>query len=175
MRLALLFLMLGPIALSTRATEPPAPAFTNLDGPWVLACGDVLIHIESEQHGHRLTLLGIAEAINPDDTAPRHLDRNNPRRDQRHRALADLELGELRQEDGGYSGTLYDPEHGRTFRVHAELVSEDVLRMRAFIGIRALGRTLYWQRLTAYRDRLDTLARTARRGASHNRLSGELQ
>lgn len=164
MRLALLFLMLGPIALTIRAAETvPSTtlASSGIDGPWISATGDVLVSIAHTNDGHRLILRGIADAIDPDDGAPRNLDTNNPRRSLRDRSLPGLELGTLQRMGERYSGTLYDPEHGRTYRVLAELISEDVLRMRAYIGVPALGRTLYWQRLTAYERRLDALAQAA--------------
>lgn len=43
-------------------------------------------------------------------------------------------------------GRIIDPESGRTYRATMRLDGPDRLRLRGFVGVRALGRTQVWQR-----------------------------
>jgi uncharacterized protein (DUF2147 family) len=45
------------------------------------------------------------------------------------------------------SGSIYDPENGKTYSCKMTLVSPDTLNIRGFIGISLLGRTTTWTRV----------------------------
>ncbi|MCZ6828600.1 MAG: DUF2147 domain-containing protein [Gammaproteobacteria bacterium] len=49
-------------------------------------------------------------------------------------------------------GRIYNPASGKTYRCEMELAADGYLEVRGYIGIAALGRTLYWQRLENFRD-----------------------
>ena len=44
------------------------------------------------------------------------------------------------------SGTIYDPENGKTYSCKMKLVNDNQLDIRGFIGISAIGRTSTWMR-----------------------------
>jgi uncharacterized protein (DUF2147 family) len=44
------------------------------------------------------------------------------------------------------NGTIYDPESGKTYSCRGELTSENVLKLRGYIGLPTLGRSTVWTR-----------------------------
>ena len=49
--------------------------------------------------------------------------------------------------EGGEDGEVLDPKSGKWYTCYMELVSQDKLKLRGYIGIPALGRTQYWYRV----------------------------
>lgn len=45
-------------------------------------------------------------------------------------------------------GEIYDPVHGKTYKSKMWFESENVLRVRGYIGVPALGRTMTWKKLS---------------------------
>ena len=45
-------------------------------------------------------------------------------------------------------GEIYDPVHGKIYKSKMWFESENVLRVRGYIGISALGRTMTWKKLS---------------------------
>ena len=68
-------------------------------------------------------------------------------------------LGTLSSEanDGSWRGRLYDPSRGKAYRVDVQLVTANVLRVRAYVGVKALGRTMLWVRRAHFEARLNDL------------------
>lgn len=53
----------------------------------------------------------------------------------------------MRWRNGEFAGgRIVDPESGRTYRATMRLDGPDRLRLRGFLGVRALGRTQVWER-----------------------------
>ncbi|HZV69796.1 MAG TPA: DUF2147 domain-containing protein [Saprospiraceae bacterium] len=48
---------------------------------------------------------------------------------------------------GGTGGSVIDPNNGKTYSCYVELENADKLKIRGYIGIPALGRTQYWNRV----------------------------
>lgn len=48
---------------------------------------------------------------------------------------------------GGTDGNIIDPATGKNYSCLIELVSEDKLKLRGYIGLPAFGRTQYWYRV----------------------------
>jgi len=48
--------------------------------------------------------------------------------------------------DSYEGGTILDPESGKVYKCYLELVEDDKLKVRGFIGFSLLGRTQYWKR-----------------------------
>jgi uncharacterized protein (DUF2147 family) len=47
-----------------------------------------------------------------------------------------------------HKGTIYDPDNGKTYKCKIKYGdSENVLKVRGFIGVSMLGRTTYWTRV----------------------------
>ena len=44
-------------------------------------------------------------------------------------------------------GTIYDPVHGKTYSCYLKFESDTKLKVRGYIGIPALGKSMYWIKL----------------------------
>jgi uncharacterized protein (DUF2147 family) len=51
-------------------------------------------------------------------------------------------------DDEWEDGEIYDPKSGNTYSCYMKFDSENVLKVRGFIGISWIGRTTYWTRTT---------------------------
>lgn len=49
--------------------------------------------------------------------------------------------------DRWVDGEIYDPVHGKTYKSRMWFEKENVLRVRGYIGVPALGRTMIWKKL----------------------------
>jgi uncharacterized protein (DUF2147 family) len=81
--------------------------------------------------------------------APHRLDPHNPDPARRQQELLGQTILQGLHQDGEGSwsgGTIYDPDSGRTYKCHVELLDRDHLKLRGFIGISLLGRTQTWSR-----------------------------
>lgn len=45
-------------------------------------------------------------------------------------------------------GTIMDPENGKTYKCYLELVDDNKLKVRGYLGLSLFGRTQYWKRKT---------------------------
>ena len=53
----------------------------------------------------------------------------------------------LIEDDGEYNnGTILDPTNGKSYKCYLELIGNNKLKLRGYIGFSILGRTQYWQR-----------------------------
>ncbi len=48
---------------------------------------------------------------------------------------------------GGEDGVVLDPTNGRTYGCYIQLISDDKLKLRGYVGTPALGKTQYWYRV----------------------------
>ncbi len=56
-------------------------------------------------------------------------------------------LNNLKEDDDEYNnGTILDPNNGETYKCYIELITENKLKLRGYIGFSLIGRTQYWQR-----------------------------
>jgi len=77
------------------------------------------------------------------------LDNNNPRAELKNRPRIGLQLMEgfvSSGENDWDSGTIYDPENGKTYKCKMKMTSPAKLEVRGYIGISLLGRTSVWTR-----------------------------
>ncbi|MCO4822545.1 MAG: DUF2147 domain-containing protein [Flavobacteriaceae bacterium] len=44
------------------------------------------------------------------------------------------------------SGTILDPENGKTYKCYLELIDKNKLKVRGYLGFSLFGRTQYWSR-----------------------------
>ena len=156
--LLLLFVVIALVALAPSACA-------SLTGAWVTANGEALLQLtpEAEGDGVRVRLLAVASPLLAPNTPA--LDSHNPDPALRRRPLAGLHLGVLEPRGDEYEGRLYDPESGRTYSVATTARSPSVLRLRAWVGLRVLGRSLLWVRPDRWRARTDALLATAEEAA----------
>jgi uncharacterized protein (DUF2147 family) len=78
-------------------------------------------------------------------------DVNNPDPDLRDEPVVGLEIAKdfVYKGDGvWHKGTIYDPDNGKTYKCKMRFGdTDDVLKVRGFIGISMLGRTTEWTRV----------------------------
>jgi len=80
---------------------------------------------------------------------PHRVDRHNPDPGRRQQVLLGQTILQGLHEDGEGNwsgGTIYDPDSGRTYKCHVELLDHDRLKVRGFIGVSLLGRSQTWTR-----------------------------
>ena len=81
--------------------------------------------------------------------SPNRLDSKNPDPARRsERLLGQLILKQMKYDGSGHwsGGTIYDPDSGRTYSCRFELLEQDRLKVRGFLGLSLLGRTQVWTR-----------------------------
>jgi uncharacterized protein (DUF2147 family) len=79
------------------------------------------------------------------------VDYKNPEDKLQDRPLLDLVILSGLVSDGKTkykSGKIYDPKSGKTYSAKAELVNNNTLDLRGFIGVSLVGRTDTWTRTT---------------------------
>ncbi len=84
---------------------------------------------------------------NNEDGTPK-LDVENPDDELKKRPLQDLELLKdfVYDDDEWEDGEIYDPKSGNTYSCFMEFESEDVLKIKGYIGVKWIGKTTYWTR-----------------------------
>lgn len=90
------------------------------------------------------------EVPNNPDGSPK-VDEKNPNEKLRSRKVLGIKiLKDLKYDskDNNWSGgTIYDPQTGKTYKVVCNFESAKKLKVRGYIGIPTLGRTLYWTKI----------------------------
>ena len=84
---------------------------------------------------------------NPEDAD--RVDINNPDPQMRSQSLKGLVIlnGFSFEGDNKWTeGQIYDPNNGKTYRCNLELIDQETLSVRGYIGILLLGRTEVWTR-----------------------------
>lgn len=51
------------------------------------------------------------------------------------------------EKNNEWQGEIYNPVEGKTYKAYAKFQSEKVLKVRGYVGVPALGRTIYWDKL----------------------------
>lgn len=96
------------------------------------------------------TFRGTTTCCTPANPSPKKpaTDIHNPDPKLRHRStLGIVIIWQLAYEGGEYSGGyVYNPRDGKTYRLAAEVVDRDTVRVRGYIGIPLLGQSQIWKR-----------------------------
>jgi uncharacterized protein (DUF2147 family) len=126
------------------------PKGDRLIGVWEPSNGRSRIKIEKIGAKYFGKIVWLKEPIDP-NTNKNKVDKNNPDTSMRnvplkgYRILKDF----VYQGKNEWSeGTIYDPENGSTYNCVINMKNDNVLDIRGYIGIKALGRTDNWKRLT---------------------------
>jgi uncharacterized protein (DUF2147 family) len=131
-------------AMAPAAAAEPAPdaAAAQLLGNWLTEPRDGIIELSRAEDGtYQGRIIG--------GNAPTRVDAKNPDAALRgQKLLGQLILKGMKYEGNGQwsGGTIYDPDSGRTYRCHLQLLDADRLKVRGFIGVEMLGRTQIWTR-----------------------------
>ena len=107
-------------------------------------------HVEIYACGDRLCGR-IAELDEPlDEDGKEKLDTNNPDPALQSRPLIGMDLiagfvrgGKKKWEDG----TIYDPRDGKTYKCVMKLQRDGTLKVRGYVGLPLLGKTVVWTRV----------------------------
>lgn len=134
-----------------------AESADGIVGVWETAPTDKgYAHIEITRAGDDFngTIVWLSEPLYPagDEMAGQpKIDRLNPDTALRERPIIGLQIvNGLRYagDERWDSGTIYDPETGKTYKSKATLADGgETLKLRGFIGISLLGRTSQWKRI----------------------------
>src|SRR5471032_3177130 len=133
---------LGVLAVLLLGNANLAQAQDAILGRWLTEPRDGIIEItRAADNTYQGRIIG--------GNAPHRLDPHNPDPARRQQELLGQTIlqGLHRDGEGSWSGgTIYDPDSGRTYKCHIELLDRDRLKLRGFIGISLLGRSQTWSR-----------------------------
>lgn len=134
------------VLMSMSGTEINAD---KLIGVWEPSNGRSRIKIEKIGTKFYGKIVWLKEPIDPNTKKPK-VDKNNPDTSMRnvplkgYRILKDFVF----KGKGEWSdGTIYDPENGSTYNCVINMKEDNVIDIRGYIGIKALGRTDTWKRM----------------------------
>lgn len=119
-------------------------------GVWFNSDNSSKIEISKTEDGSFVgTIVWLSEPLDNAEKPP--TDSNNPRAELRNRPLIDLQVlsGLTYDGKGKYSGgRIYDPQSGKTYLAKADMMNNNTLSLRIYIGISLAGRTVTWTRTT---------------------------
>ena len=104
----------------------------------IYACGDLLCGRIAE----------LDESL--DENGNEKLDENNPDPALRSRPILGMDLiaGFSRASDTKWEdGTIYDPRDGKTYKCVMKLQRDGTLKVRGYVGVPLLGKTVVWTRV----------------------------
>lgn len=147
---AFLTILASFFALSAFVTQN-----TNADkllGVWVNGTGKANIKIEKIGSKFYGKIVWLKEPIDPTTKKPK-VDKNNPDAKLKNTPLKGLRILKdftYNEKSGEWeNGTIYDPENGSTYSCVIKRKDDNTLDIRGYIGVKALGRTDTWKRVTA--------------------------
>lgn len=121
-----------------------------LVGVWEPSNGKARVKIDKIGNKYFGKIVWLREPEDPETGKPK-LDKNNPDKSMQnvplrgYRMLKDF----VYQGDGEWvDGTIYDPESGSTYSCVIKLKDENTLDIRGYVGVKVLGRTDVWKKLS---------------------------
>ena len=138
----------------------------NFSGYWVMPDASALIQIYTvvETDKYKIRIVSVRDPIftTADSGAPigsSRVDLNNPDSHLQSRPLDGMVIGENFIVEGGRlsGGRLYDPVSGNHYRAQLELTDDGLLKVRGYLGISLLGRTMYWHPARPLAERLNRM------------------
>lgn len=121
----------------------------DLIGLWETGNGKARVKIEKIGSKYYGKIVWLREPIDPVTKKPK-VDKNNPDEKMRnvplrgYRMLKDFVYDSEEKEWSG--GTIYDPESGSLYNCVIKK-DKEVLNIRGYVGVKALGRTDTWKRI----------------------------
>ncbi len=121
----------------------------DIIGLWEPSNGKARVKIEKIGSKYYGKIVWLREPIDPTTQKPK-VDKNNEDAKMRnvplrgYRLLKDFVYDEESKEWSG--GTIYDPESGSLYSCVITM-KNDVLNIRGYVGVKALGRTDTWKRI----------------------------
>lgn len=151
MRLILTTLLSAILFLPIQAQESgvKAEAGDKLIGVWSPSDGRSYLKIDKIGNKYFGRVVWLKEP-NDENGNPR-VDKNNPDESLRstplkgYRVLKDFMYNT--EEEIWEDGTIYDPKNGTTYNCRIELIEENKIEVRGYVGTAVFGRTDVWTRL----------------------------
>ena len=149
MRIILTAILCALFALPMRAQDKSADPGDKLIGVW--SPSDQRSYLKIEKIGNKYfgRVVWLKEP-NDENVSPR-VDKNNPDNSLRstplkgYRVLKDFVYNT--EEEVWEDGTIYDPKNGTTYNCRIELIEENKIEVRGYVGAAVFGRTDVWTRL----------------------------
>lgn len=148
MKTRTLLLALSMLAVITCSSFTP-PNNEKVLGTWWTPEQEAKVKIYKAVSGKICgKIIWLKEPTNPNGTPK--LDLNNPDKEAQKQALLQMVFlknfvynGDNKWEDG----TIYDANNGKTYSAHLELLGDDQLNIRGYVGFSLLGRTAVFRRV----------------------------
>ncbi|MEM7742086.1 MAG: DUF2147 domain-containing protein [Pseudomonadota bacterium] len=145
--LAIALVALTPGVLNA-ASQMQDPAF----GYWLTANGKAIVHVAPCGGTTCGKMVWVANGY--DQSGAQKLDLQNKDSAQRTRPICGLDLigGLAKDAPGDWTdGWIYNPRDGSTYSVAVESISTDELKVRGYLGIKVLGSSQVWTRVSGDR------------------------
>lgn len=139
----------------------------SINGYWVMPDSSALIEVysvqpaESKEREYSVRIVALRDprfTVVDKDAPSGELRRDiyNPDVNLRQRPLEGLTIASgLKYKDGIWGGgKIYDPGSGGHYRCQLEQAPGGYLKVRGYMGISLLGRTMYWQRADDFKRRV---------------------
>ncbi len=119
-------------------------------GIWFNEEKDAKVEIYQENGKYYGKVVWLEEPNEPDTGLPKLDDENDDPVLQKRPIMGLLLMKDFvfDGDDEWEDGEIYDPKSGNTYSCYMKFDSEDVLKVRGYIGISLIGRTTYWTRTT---------------------------
>ncbi|MFW5659018.1 MAG: DUF2147 domain-containing protein [Bacteroidota bacterium] len=147
-RIALLsFVLFAGLLFAQTANAQCSP--DDIIGEWVTDSAKSKVKIWKSGNKYYGKIVWLKEPIDEETGKPK-LNKHHPDKSKQSepvkglQILRDLEFDEDCKWEDGY---VYDPENGKEYSGYAELLNENKLKLRGYIGISLIGRTTYWRRV----------------------------
>ncbi len=144
MKSYLLVLLFGIVILSSSRSIAEIENDNAVLGIWLNAKQDGFIKIYKNNNKFDGVIVG---GPNPEDAS--RVDINNPDPNLRSQLLLGKVMlhGFIYESDNKWTrGQIYDPNNGKTYRCELELIDQQNLSVRGYIGFPLFGRTEVWTR-----------------------------
>lgn len=117
-------------------------------GTWLTGSGKAHVEIKKFNNTYYGQIVWLKE---PNDASGKpKTDRNNSDKSRQNNPLLGLKMllsfsykGDKQWKDG----TIYDPENGKTYSCNIEMIDNNTLNIRGYIGVSLIGRTDGWKRV----------------------------
>jgi uncharacterized protein (DUF2147 family) len=143
---SLLYIFSSLLMVLTSLSDKPSEQITGI---WLTAEKDGKIKVYKKGNKYYGKIIWINESVGPDGKTK--LDVNNPDPNKRSRPIVGMNIVEGLEWDAEAQewneGEIYDPQSGSTYSVYAEMINENRLFIKGYIGFSLLGRSTEWTRI----------------------------
>lgn len=124
----------------------------DIIGIWATDKAEAHVEIFKDENGYSGKISWLKEPFFADDdeggmAGEPKVDRENPQPELRQRSIIGLQIMDGFRYDGKgrwSSGTIYDPENGKTYKCKIWLTRSGNLKVRGYLGVSLFGRTTEW-------------------------------